>query len=818
MPNSVPGPQGTFTVNGALDTDTSGANIAFNAGGGIFTSVSTISAGDAASRNGSVSITAQTINLGGLVTANGPGGEEPGILLANGISGNVYLANSTGAGPNDLVVGAGTLANLSTTAPVSFGRLTNPDGSVSSDNVYVGALTVGGAGFPFGGLNLLAGSLGAVELRGDITSNAKPITINGPLVLNGNRAIAMNGVATGANLSILNGIRGNPITADLTLTMGTGANTLTLAGGQPTDRMGTLTINLGGAAIVLGNTSLGRGLNLGFTESFTLPANATLQGGPINLLVQGAGNNLTVQGLSGDQALTLSSQAGLILQGPISATSVDLTGDTFSLQDTVTANSGNVSLTKATLSSPLVLGNGGDLDAAGLLRLQAPAGEVILGTGTTGGIQLLGPIDLSSGQTPSYALNGSSGGVTFSGPGPVLNLPSNGQLRISAGTGAVTGAGTTAVAGANASLRIDSAGSVNLMTDIGFYGPVNTAASNGGITLVNAGSVSMNGAFNAGTGNVSVRTLSGNLTLATTVAGGTIQLGAARNFNNQVGPTPFTNRNGGRTFVYSFGQGYDSPYNFAGLQGFGVAFGRGFGSTIGAGNMLIYSAYAQVALDYGVVYNEMFAGNSVSALLAMDSTLFLGINGLGIPKAKPGGYIDYMLYPQRVEPAGATLPAPSLSRLERELGRPPTVQELAADTIRVRQSRLMRTGAVLERNSFDERPAESVENIPQDQAEWQGEEEFPVDGQIPQAQAPLEEPIPTAQTPQPIFRADQANKHPVLPPSQTGPSLRRGTGRAVALRREVPQENTRLQVAKIMEEERMRAEFGTAKPVAGQVK
>jgi len=225
-----------------------------------------------------------------------------------------------------------------------------------------------------------------------------------------------------------------------------------------------------------------------------------------------------------------------------------------------------------------------------------------------------------------------------------------------------------------------------------------------------------------------------------------------------------------------------------------------------------------VALNYGVVYNEMFAGNSVSSLLAMDSSLFRSINGLGTPKAQPGGYIDYMLYPQRVEPAGSTLPAPSLSRLERELGRPPTVQELAADTIRVRQSRLMRTGAVLERNSFDERPTEPVENIPQDQAEWQGEEEFPVDGQIPQAQAPLEEPVPTAQTPQTIFRAEQANKQPMLPPSQTGPSLRRGTGRAVALRTEVPQEHPRFQAAKIMEEERMRAEFGTAKPVAGQVK
>ncbi|NBQ56753.1 MAG: hypothetical protein EBU36_09010, partial [Verrucomicrobia bacterium] len=341
----------------------------------------------------------------------------------------------------------------------------------------------------------------------------------------------------GANLSILNGIRGNPTTADLTLTMGTGANTLTLAGGQTTDRMGTLTIIQGGASLVLGSTSLGSGLNLGFTESLTLPTSATLQGGPINLLVEGAGNSLTVQNLTGAQALSLTTtgangaiNAGLLnvqaltvsagpggvvtLQDVTAVSGVTMAADTFVLNGTVTATAGNVSVTKATLSSPMVLGSGGDLNAAALLRLQAPAGEVILGTGTTGGIQLVSPINLASSGTLNYALNGSAGGVSFSGAGPVLTLPSNGSLRISAGTGAVTGSGTTAVAGANVSLSIDSAASVNLLTDIGLYGPVNTAAANGGITLVNAGSVTINGAFNAGTGNVLVRNLSGNLTLA----------------------------------------------------------------------------------------------------------------------------------------------------------------------------------------------------------------------------------------------------------------------------------------------------------------
>ncbi|NBS13526.1 MAG: filamentous hemagglutinin N-terminal domain-containing protein, partial [Verrucomicrobia bacterium] len=605
LPNVSPGPQGTFTVTGALDTDFSGANINLDAGGGYFTAQASISAGDAATRNGSVRITAQTIDIlpAAFVTANGPGNNIPGVYLANGVGGDVYIATSAGALATDLVITPSTLGQISSTGPVSFGRLTNPDGSDSSDRVFVGAVTIGGVGFPFGGLTLLAGNSGSVQLRGSITSNSKPVLIDGPLVLIGNQSITMNNTGTGADLSILNGISGNPNTADLTITMGTGANTLTLAGGQTSDRLGLLTINLGGASLFLGSAVLSRGLNLGSTDSFALPANATLQGGPINLLVQGAGNNLSVQNLTGQQnltltttgvngavtagaldvqSLTISSQGNVTVTGSIQTTTttsisggggdtvnlqavtagtgVSLAGDNFVLNQTVTATSGDVSLTKTTLSSPLILGTGGDLSAAGLLRLQAPAGEVILGTGTTGGIQLQGPINLASANnaTRNYALVGSAGGVSFSGTGPVLTLPGNASLRISAGTtGAVTGSAITAVAGSNVSLRIDSASSVNLLTDIGFYGPVNTADANGAITLVNAGSVSMNGAFNAAKGNVIVRTLSGNLTLATTVAGGTIQLGAAQNFNNQYGSTPFTNAPGGRTFIYSSSQRYD---------------------------------------------------------------------------------------------------------------------------------------------------------------------------------------------------------------------------------------------------------------------
>jgi hypothetical protein len=130
----------------------------------------------------------------------------------------------------------------------------------------------------------------------------------------------------------------------------------------------------------------------------------------------------------------------------------------------------------------------------------------------------------------------------------------------------------------------------------------------------------------------------------------------------------------------------------------------------------------------------------------------------------------------------------------------------------------MRTGAVVERSSFDERPEEPVEDLSQERAEWEGEETYPVDGQIPQAQIPVEEPVPTARNQGWPFQGDQASKPTQIPPVQTGPGLRRGPNRAVALRPDSQQPEQALPAGKIIEEERMRAEFGTAKPVAGQIK
>jgi hypothetical protein len=477
------------------------------------------------------------------------------------------------------------------------------------------------------------------------------------------------------------------------------------------------------------------------------------------------------------------------------------------LAGTATSQAGNVVLQPLTSGNDLNLGT--QVSAASILQLQAPNGSVTFQTSGAGRIMLTGPINLSSSGTEDYNLVTAGGNVVFSGSSPVLTLPPGGLLSLDLGSGNVISSGGVDYAASQGQLVILSAGNVTIGTDIPTFGQPGIVTAPASLTLRNAGSLSLIGPIDTGSGNVSIQTLSGNLTLASTIAGGTIQLGAARNFNNQAGAKPFTNRNGGRTLVYSYGQGYDNPYNFAGLQGFGVAFGQAFGSMPASGNFLVYSAYAQVALDYGVVYGEMFAGNSVSSLLALSPDLFWSVNGQMIPKAQTGGYIDYMLYPQRVEPATSTLPSPVLTRLEQTLGRPPTISEIVAEEASRRQSRMLRTGALIERNSFDGAVEEEVQSISRERAER--DDGLVPDGGIPQAQAPSVEKIPTAGNQTEKIGTPQASKLPTQYQGGVVPMLRRAPNRAVAaLRPEEPDLN------QILDQEREKATVGTALPVANQ--
>ena len=810
-PARTPSGTRTFTVSGSLQT--TGSNLSLNSGGGYLYVAPGIGIDVGA---GSVSLIGQKIEVDGTVTAGYLGS------VYNGSSGGAYLNYGGPPAPtsDDLdLFGTGTI----NTGIFGFGA----NGVVYVGDTQVGATAViNGLTINSRGLSLQSNT--QVALKGNITSSGDPLIVDGRLNLDADRTIRMGGGA----LSILQGIYSTTGTENLDLILGGGS--LVLAGDESplagaTQQIGLLDIQNPGSVqfgrpLAAGQPA--RGLFLNLSENFSLLTDVTLAGDrPIR--VNGIGTaSLTFGNLadgSGATApLALSTQAGSLQVNSISATDVQLSTPRLTTGSTITATTGNarifadqvilggdvtalasgaeVQLGAFSSTGSLVLG-GSQIPVAALQKLQAPAGKVVLGRAGGGAVTIAGPIDLSGSATSSYEILGSS--LTFQG---TLSLPTaNGMLSLNLGEGDVVSSGGLDYSGNL--LQITSAGNVNIGTAIPTFGSM--AQSFRSLRMRNYGSLTINGsivASGSGTGTVSIRTLSGNLTLAAPITAGMIQLGAAQNFINLAGSDPFTNLGGGRTLVYSAGQRYDIPYNFAGLSGFGVAFGQGFGSMPGGGNFLVYSQYAQTGLDDGVVYNEMFAGNSVSSLLALSPSLFWSVNGQMIPKTRAGGYIDYMLYPQRVEPATMTLPEPVLSRLEQKLGRPPTVAEIAADEAERRRNRMLRSGGIVERNSFDADPEPQVE--PRKQIRADRVDAQPAMPSIPQAQATPAADVPTARAVLPGESAPQAGKSKDQNQEVKGPMLRRGMNRAVALRPEP------LNPSKVLAEEREKAEVNLAAPVA----
>ncbi|NBS87795.1 MAG: hypothetical protein EBS60_06910, partial [Verrucomicrobia bacterium] len=189
-----------------------------------------------------------------------------------------------------------------------------------------------------------------------------------------------------------------------------------------------------------------------------------------------------------------------------------------------------------------------------------------------------------------------------------------------------------------------------------------------------------------------------------------------------------------------------------------------------------------------------------------------------MPTVKPSG-MDYILYPQRVEPETRTLPAAVLGQLEQELGRPPTLDEIQAREVAVREAAIVRSGAILERTSFD-----AIE----DETDKQESAEVPVqviDGAKPQAGGPSFAPSPASAGGASEGFGPQARKTQSVKQGASGPILRSGPIRSVAhLRPAEPPEGAsagktvtqaaNLDAKSVMEQERASAEVGIAPPIA----
>jgi hypothetical protein len=314
-----------------------------------------------------------------------------------------------------------------------------------------------------------------------------------------------------------------------------------------------------------------------------------------------------------------------------------------------------------------------------------------------------------------------------------------------------------------------------------------------------------------------------NLTGSVSV-GGIADLTIAGQFYNYSGQaTPFAGTTG-RAVVRSLSMMGGLPSQISALAGFTPSYNF---TDPGTSRAMIYavSPLAMFAPNGTVIAGVNLSGTQTGG--GQLNTFFTGSDNLNwmiadfgkfnLPKVEPAR-LEYMLYQQRVEPETRSLPQPVMRELTMELGRPPTIGEIQEREVARRQAMQMRTGAILERSSFDE-------NIPEVKQEATGPVPV-IDGGRPQAGVNSESENRKAEIgqkgsdPGPVIgkQADtdlargltpSAKKQTDTKRDANGPMLRSGPKKAFALRAE-PVDPDQLIAA-----ERERAEVGVAPPLAG---
>jgi len=458
----------------------------------------------------------------------------------------------------------------------------------------------------------------------------------------------------------------------------------------------------------------------------------------------------------------------------------------------------NVGTFSASASSNITLPQ--DFSFTGIPNLILTAGGSIQ---STGAIQSSG-VGMNAGSSIDL-----SGAIYTS----TLNLTAGGSIQS-------TGAIQSSRVGMNAGSSIDVSGAIyssNLNVTTGTYA-----------TLLGRNKISNLGNVVTSAGNFSFLNVQG-LNLAGTVSvAGTADLTVAGQFYNSSGQAlPFAGTTG-RAVVRSLSMMGGLPNQISALAGFTPSYNF---TDPGTSRAMIYavSPLAQFApngttiagVDLG---GTQTGGGQFNTFLTGSDNLNWMISDFGrfdMPTVKPSG-MDYILYPQRVEPETKTLPAATLGQLERELGRPPTLEEIQAREVAVREAAMVRSGAILERSSFD-----AVEDEVEDEVDKRESAEVPVqviDGGKPQAGGPSVAPAPLSGGAMEGL-GPQARKTQSVKQGANGPILRSGPIRSVAhLRPAEPSQSgnisessaqaLKLDAKSVMEQERASAEVGIAPPIA----
>ena len=558
---------GTTTVNaGTLSLTGSLASPTLALGGGTFAYAPTTAASTQAFTGttiaaGGSTVTATTGNTlalgaithaaGGVVGFGGAGTITTTSAGANGILGP-YAYTGTGAGLS-YVTGAATAGTASTIAAYTGGTTTTDATGVTDTtgtvnyNVPAGGTVNGGAG---------GASANTVRYTGAADTITGPITLNG-LMNAGTGALTVNGNVTagstnelvvlsnGQNITLNGAVANNGSTASALTYGGPTAGTLTLSGTN------TYT---GGTTFAGGIVNVGSAGALGTTGTLTFAggtlqysaANTTDYSGRLSTAVDQVynidtngqtvtyatafGSNGSILNKSGAGTLILSANDTYNGGTTVNAGTLQVTfgGQGYAaLRGTVTVNSGG------TLSLAAVDATGFNAISAGnsLAQLTINGGTVDNATsgnqGFTANLTMTGGTFSSSGggafnidpgqaNAPSINTNASATTALISAPivqrSTTVSLPFN---VASGGAGTTSGSDLTVtgvISGAGGGITKNGAGALTLSGANTYTGP----------TIVNAGTLIVNGTQSSATGAVSVASGSTSGTGATLGGIGTI--------------------------------------------------------------------------------------------------------------------------------------------------------------------------------------------------------------------------------------------------------------------------------------------------------
>ena len=779
------------------------------------------------------------------------------IDLSN--SGNDFgtSVNLSNRGPNNISVqdvGALVIGNISMSSVLGGGltiqaggditqltgtTITTGTGLIAITGVNDSSITLANAGNAFNGTVTLAPSVGAGNRLLNVSLSDTTAFDLQALTLSGNLSITSGGAVTDSG--------------DLEIV---GTTTISAVGQNITlDRANQFTgaVSLTGADVAVRDIS---GLILGTTTATgTLAATATTgnitQSGAIS--VTGASTFTAATGADitlGNSANTFTGAVTFASAGTLSdITLADTTA--YQIQDGLNI-SGNLALTAAGITQGVGAVNA--ITIGGTATLNGGTGAIVLtnsgnsygGTVTvTGGASAdmffsladegdLGPVTTSGAFTLRTAAgisfniaNGASAGFDVTSA-ELSNFNVGTFAPIASGGGDLNLGALTAYPGIGGISLTTVGGGVGLGGDINALGVINLNTlqlnSSGGATFSAVNQIQNLGNVTVAVGGVTLQNSRGLNLTGTATMPGRLNLEVAGQFYNQTGQSQPLAGVAGGSVIKSLSLMGGLPNLISGMAGFSYRYD---GQMPTSGNVMSYAvspltmfAPSGTTIAGVNLSGTQTGGGQFNTFLTGSDNLNWMISDFGrfdMPTVKPSG-MDYILYPQRVEPETRTLPAATLGQLERELGRPPTLDEIQAREVAVREAAMVRSGAILERTSFD-----AVE----DETDKQDSAEVPVqviDGAKPQAGGPSVAPNPLSGGAMEGF-GSQARKTRSVRQGSNGPILRSGPIRSVAQLRpaepsqsgnisEASAQALKLDAKSVIEQERASAEVGIAPPIA----